>query len=103
MPFGSAASEGSGGDNVTHFALIRMRVNGAGTLHMYVFSLDDVRYKVMAPFKLLERNRILPARIVNFKEQRACFEIKTSGTNEFFRINRIIIFAAESDTSHYGA
>ena len=103
MPLGSAASEGSSGENISHFAAIRVRITGAGQLHMSVFSLDGVKYKKLVPFVLQSRARIIPTRIVNFKEQRACFELKTIGTNEYFRINRIVIFSKECDSSYPGS
>ena len=103
MPLGSAASEASSGENISHFAAIRVRVYGSGKLYMFVFSLDDVKYKTLVPFHLESRARIIPTRIVNFKEQRAAFELKTSGTNEYFRINRIVIYSKESDSSYPGS
>jgi hypothetical protein len=102
MPFGSASLEGSSGENISHFASIRIRVAGTGRLLMQVFSFDDVKYKVMVPFQLLMQNRAIPFRIVNFKEHRAAFELKTVGTNEYFRIHRIVIFIKESDTMRPG-
>lgn len=103
MPLGSAASEGSSGESISHFAAIRIRVVGAGQLQMFIFSLDDVKYKKLVSFVLQQRTRIIPTRIVNFKEQRASFEIKTTGTNEYFRINRIIVFSKECDSSYPGS
>ena len=103
MPLGSAASDGSSGENISHFAAIRIRLLGAGRLHMFAIALDDTKFKTLVPFAMKMKDRILPTRIINFKEQRACFVMKTTGTNEYFRINRVIIFARESDSSHYGA
>src|SRR6187399_248222 len=103
MPLGAAVSEGSSGDAISHFALIRLRVYGVGKLLMSVHSIDDIRHKVMVPFTLKRVDRIIPSRIVNFKEQRAAFELRTTGPNEYFRIHRIIIFAKPTDTSYPGS
>lgn len=102
MAKGSAASEGSLGENISHFAAIRVRVNGVGLLRMKVFSLDDERVKTLVPFPMAVTSRVIPTRIVNFVEQRASFELRTTGIDEKFRINRIVIFAKEVFTSHPG-
>lgn len=102
MPRGAALSEGSSGEYISHFASIRIRVTGGGQLRMYIFSLDDIKYKTLVPFTMVRWNRIIPSRIVNFKSQRACFEIKIASINEYFRIHRIIIFTKATDTSYPG-
>jgi hypothetical protein len=103
MAKGAALSEISSGENISHFAIIRIRVTGYGNLKMSAFSLDDVKTKVLAPFPMLPANRIIPSRIVNFVEQRASFELKSTEIGEKFRINRIIIFMKEIFTSHPGS
>jgi len=103
MPKGAALSEGSSGENINHYAAIRIRVNGTGNLLMSVHSLDDVRSKTLVPLVMKPLNRIIPTRLVNFKEQRAAFELKTTAIDEKFRINRIVIFTKESDTSYPGS
>lgn len=103
MPAGAAISEGSSGENISHFAAIRIRVNGTGSLRMAVYSLDDVRSKTLVPFTMATVTRIIPTRIVNFMEQRAAFEIKTTDIDDFFRINRIVVFTKEVFTSYPGS
>jgi hypothetical protein len=70
---------------------------------MKVFSLDDVRSKTLVPFAMLPGNRIIPTRIVNFVEQRASFELKTTVMDEKFRINRIVVFSKPVFTSFPGS
>jgi hypothetical protein len=103
MPKGAALSEVSSGENISHFAAIRIRVNGTGNLKMTVFSLDDVRSKTLVPLVMQQQNRIIPTRLVNFTEQRAAFELKTTEIDEKFRINRIVIFTKEIYTSYPGS
>jgi hypothetical protein len=103
MAKGAALSEGSSGENISHFAAIRVRVNGTGNLKMKVLSLDDIRSKELVPFVMATTNRIIPTRLVNFSEQRALFEISTTEMDEYFRINRIVIFAKEMYTSFPGS
>jgi len=70
---------------------------------MAVYSLDDVRSKVLVPFTMLPANRIIPTRLVNFMEQRASFELKTTGMDEEFKINRIVIYSKEVFSSYPGS
>ena len=100
MAKGAALSELSSGESISHFAAIRIRINGNGSLRMTVFSLDDVRSKELVPFIMATTTRIIPTRLVNFMEQRACFELKTTERGEKFRINRIIVFMRETFSSH---
>jgi len=102
MPKGAALSETSSGENISHFAAIRIRLNGVGNLKMSVYSLDNVRSKTLVPFLMQLQTRIIPTRIVNFTEQRASFELKTTELGERFRINRIVIFMKETATSYPG-
>ena len=103
MPKGAALSEQSSGENISHFAAIRIRVNGTGQLKMSTYSLDDVKTKTLVPFTMTPKARIIPTRIVNFMEQRASFELKTTEIDEKFRINRIVIFMKEVFTSYPGS
>lgn len=103
MPKGAALSEMSSGEGISHFAAIRIRVNGAGDLQMTAYSLDDIRSKVLVPLTMSGTTRIIPTRLVNFMEQRACFELKTTEIDESFKINRIVIFQKEVFTSYPGS
>lgn len=103
MPVGAAISEGSSGETISHFAAIRVRVSGTGNLRMAVYSLDDVRSKTLVPFVLTATARIIPTRLVNFMEQRASFEFKTTAIDEKMHVNRIIIFTKETFSSYPGS
>jgi hypothetical protein len=103
MPIGAAVSEQSSGEATTHFASIRIRVDGDGQLRLAAYSLDDLNSKVLTPLDMQLRNRYSPTRLVNFVEQRAAFELKTTAYGEFFRINRIVIFTKELYRSYPGS
>jgi hypothetical protein len=103
MPKGAALSEQSSGESTSHFGSIRIRVDGTGFLRLSAFSLDDLNSKLMVPLLMAPKNRYSPTRIVNFVEQRATFELKTTGIGEKFRINRIIIFSKELYKSYPGS
>jgi len=102
MALGAALSEQSSGESTSHFASIRVRVDGIGQLRMAVFSLDDIKSKALVPFPMALKNRFSPTRLVNFVEQRATFEFKTIEKGEKFKINRIIIFSKELYRSYPG-
>jgi hypothetical protein len=103
MPIGAALSEGSSGENISHFAAMRVRVVGTGNLLLAAYSLDDVRSKTLVPLVMQTTNRIIPTRLVNFMEQRASFEMKTTNQDDYMRVNRIVIFAKEVFSSHPGS
>jgi hypothetical protein len=103
MAVGAATSEGSVGEQISHFAAIRIRLVGTGNLKMKVYSLDNVRSKTLVPFTMATTARIIPTRLVNFMEQRASFELKTTEIDEKFRINRIVIFTKAVFTSYPGS
>jgi hypothetical protein len=92
MPVGAALSEQSSGESISHFGTIRIEVDGNGQLRLAVYSLHDIRSKLMVPFTMTLKSRYSRTRIVNFMEQRASFEIKTTQLGEKFRINRLVIF-----------
>lgn len=96
MPYSSAVSRGgSSGELISHFTGVRMRVVGAGELEMRLLSLDEVETVTLVPFTLTETTNREPFRLSNFNQQRAMLELKTDQIDEFFRINRIIIYATE--------
>jgi|SRR6187399_38200 len=103
MPLGAALSEQSSGESTSHFASLRVRVDGTGLLRLAVYSLGEIQSKLMVPFTMAPKNRYSPTRIVNFVEQRATFELKTITIKEKFRINRIIVFSKELYKSYPGS
>lgn len=91
MAFGSAASQGSSGENISHFTGVRMRVTGSGSLKMTFKSLDEVEEQELVPFTMVTVTNREPFRLANFNQQRAMLEGYTTEIDETFRINRIII------------
>lgn len=102
MPKGAPRTEPSLGENISHFTAVRLRATGAGDLKMKLFSFDDVNSTTLLPLTLQAANNIQPTRICNFVEQRAYLEIKTTEIDNFFKINRIIVFVKELYTGYPG-
>jgi hypothetical protein len=90
------------GNGISHFSSIRMVVTGTGTFKMTVQSMDDIRTKTLVPFVMNSAIRVIPTRLVNFMEQYATFEFKTTNIDEVFKITRIVIFIKEVYTSWPG-
>lgn len=101
MP-GSAASSRGSGENIQHITAVRMRVVGSGNLDMVLYSQDDVQSQTLVPFVLSATTPIQPTRLANFIQQRASLDIRTNVINEWFRINRIVVFTKEFATSYPG-
>lgn len=93
MPKGSVIPTGSSGEVISHFAGVRIRVNGSGNLRLSLFSLDDVTSVILIPITMANPTRIVPTRLANFQEHRASLELKTTAIDEFMSVNRIIIFS----------
>jgi len=109
MPFfrtGLLGSDGQGpdssGENIGHITAVRMRIVGSGSLDMRLYSMDDVNNYDLIPFTMAAATNIQPTRLANFIEQRASLHCSTDLINEWFRINRIIIYVREFGTSYPG-
>jgi len=93
MPKGTARSHGSSGEVINHFNAVRLRVIGQGSLKLKLKSMQDVQEQQLADLPMSLRTDTSPTRLANFTNQRASLEIQTTSINDYFRINRIIIFS----------
>jgi hypothetical protein len=87
-------------ETVNHYHSVRIRVNGSGNLRGMFYSLDDVNSQVLTPLAMQSLTNIQPTILLNFKEQRAALEFKTTEIDETFRIGKIIIFVKPLWTSY---
>ncbi len=96
MPFVEFFLAGDGDEeNINHYAAVRMRVVGTGNLDMHLASLDRINTVDLFPFTLSETNAREPTRLVNFVTQRALLKVSTDVIDEYFDIDKVIIFARE--------
>jgi hypothetical protein len=102
MARGAATSEGSSGENISHFHAVRVRVTGVGNLQMTLYSLDKARSQVLVPLVMAASSDVIPTRLANFTTQRASLELKTTEIDEVMRVNRIVVFSREIFTSYPG-
>jgi len=82
-------------DNIIHYASVRMRIIGSGQLEMRMISQDAIYEQALTPFTLHATTNIRPTRLMNFQHQRASFEGKVDVIGEWFKINKIVIYAKE--------
>jgi|SRR3990167_759210 len=99
---GTTRPNGSRGENISHINAIRMRVVGSGNLELTLYSLDDVDSQALVDITMSAATAIQPTRLANFWSQRVSLELKTDAINEYFRINRVIMFTKELYSSYPG-
>lgn len=92
---GTARPNGSSGENVMHFNAVRLRAVGIGALKLTLFSLQDEHFEALADLPLSHRTSLQPTRLASFIDQRASLELRTLTINDYFRVNRIIIYNKE--------
>jgi len=96
---GGTARESGSGEGIQHFNAVRYRVTGTGFLKSKFYSLDDEFTDTLADLPMREKSAIEPTIPCNVISQRVALEISTVNINEYFKINRIIIFSKEIFTS----
>lgn len=77
---------------ILHFGPCRFRVNGSGTLNLFLRSLDDVRNSTLPTITMALITNREPVILANFSEQRAQLELNTTELGEYFTISKIILF-----------
>lgn len=82
-------------DNIIHYTSVRMRIVGSGQLDMTMYSQDDVHSQPLVPFTMQATMSIRPNRLMNFQHQKAMLQGSVNVLNEWFRINKIVIYAKE--------
>lgn len=92
MPLGSAASQGSSGEDYSHIAGVRYRVRGAGVLRTTLYSDDEVLSKTLGTITMATSPGKQPFMVTNFMAQRTKLRFETTAINETFRISRIVVF-----------
>lgn len=93
MAVGAALS--STQDNIVHYTSVRMRIVGSGNLDMTMYSQDEIYSSDLVPFVMSATTNIRPTRLMNFQHQRAYLKGSTNVSGEWFRINKIVIYAKE--------
>lgn len=87
-------------DLINHYHSVQLRVTGNGNLRGTFYSLDDVNSQVLTPLAMSSTTNKLPVILLNFKEQRAALEFKTTEIDETFKISKITIYVKPLWTSY---
>lgn len=82
----------SRGENINHFASVRLRVFGEGNLQIGAFGLADTLVKQLVDLPLEAATNVEPTRLMNVSLQRLSFEFKVTEFNEWFEIGRLVIY-----------
>lgn len=97
---GAARNVSSTGEYINHFNAVRIRVNGTGSLLMKLYSLDDVKWRSLKDIKMSLGSGRLETSLTNLSTERASLELRTTTINDYFKINRVLIFSKFLYTSH---
>lgn len=79
------------GESIAHINAVRLRLVGSGTLNMTLKSLG-VFEQELTGFTMATVTDKQPTRLANFKNQRIALEVYTNEIDEWFKINRIILY-----------
>lgn len=101
MPFIRTALLGSPGapvfpedEYVNHIGIIRLRVQGSGTLRSTLYSMDDQLSSSLAAITLNSSSEFVREIKSNFNTQRVSLELTTTAIDEIIKVNKIIIFVS---------
>lgn len=79
-------------ENILHFAGFKIRVNGSGVLRSTFKGLDGVNTQTLATLTMATSPGLEPTVLGNFKSQRALLRLEITAIDEYFNINRIIVY-----------
>jgi len=91
-----------GQDNIIHFNALRGRIKGTGILRTRLFDLDETQSVNFPLINMEEITGRFVFKLINFKSQRACLELKTTAIDEIMRINKLVVFAKPIFTEYPG-
>jgi hypothetical protein len=87
------AKKNQSGEYEHHVVGVRMRVTGSGNMDLSLTDYDDIQTQNLVPIIMTATTRIEPLRLANFQSQRIRLVGGVSEINEWFQIQRILIFA----------
>ena len=87
-----ARNQGSLSNGVSHYGAVRYRIIGSGNLTTTLNSLQNVESQVLAPIALTNPNDRMPTILANFSKEQISITFETNEIDEYFRINRIILY-----------
>ena len=86
----------SRGESINHFNGCRLRVIGEGDLQVAVYAPlgdnQDSLVETLIPYGMSPGTSRQPTLLMNTRQQRASLEIKVTEIDEWFQINRLVVF-----------
>lgn len=82
-----------GDSAINHYSQVRMRVRGEGNLRIFFSAEDDLPETEFLAIPMVTATGRLSDRLLNFQSQYASLTLKTTQIDEWFSVNRIVIFA----------
>lgn len=86
----------SHGESINHFNGVRLRVIGNGNLRVATYQQGgdntDVLNQTLVPYVMSTSTSRQPTLGMNGRKQRLSLEIKITDINEWFQINRLVVF-----------
>lgn len=96
----------SQGESINHFNGVRLRVLGSGNLDVAAYIQNgmnsDLLSQTLNPYVLSSATHRQPTLGLNVRKQRMSLEIKVTDINEWFAINRLVVFMKPLYTSFPG-
>lgn len=89
-------------EQILHFGAITYRLNGTGTFRPTLYSLDRTTSQTLVPLTMSLTPGKEPTRLCNFNQQRALLRGETTAIDEYFKINRIVLFVKAIYTQYPG-
>lgn len=89
-----------GGQYINHFNAVRMNVKGSGSLQSKLVSLDATTEYSIPNVTLQTEISRYPNQLVNFSQQKAQIELKTTAINEVFTLRQILVYTKPVSTSY---
>ena len=90
------------GEDILHYAGIRLRLQGAGNLIPTFLNLDDSPIQVLTSINMSALPTREPLRLSNFTGQRVRLKLSTSLIDEKMIVNRIVFFVKPLWTEYPG-
>jgi hypothetical protein len=86
-------AKSSGGESELHIVVTRTRVIGSGNLRYTLQDYSSIQNQTLVPLAMQAATRFEPDVLSNFQSQRTRLIGQVTAINEWFEINRIVIFA----------
>lgn len=87
------AKKQNSGEYEHHVVSVKLRVIGVGDMDLALADLDDIQVQTLVPITMAVTTRFEPLRLANFQSQRIRLVGQVTEINEYFKIQRILMFA----------